>query len=206
MKCEMCNHALDVSLADIEKCEKYAKSRYGKLLCESCAGKIKRCDAIILPREGEMRILNLTQRRATPEQIAAGVVEPDEENKKLIQSLLTFEKLPDREEIYKHARLLAILARKLGFHHAMIGGASYLMHHLEKTLAGRGIQSLYAFSKRETVEETLPDGSVQKTQVFRHTGFVIDVWWKDSCAKWWYDWNDEFAIPLEEWIEEAGKR
>jgi len=153
-----------------------------------------------------MRILNLTQHRATPEQNAAGVVEPDEENKKLIQSLLTFEKPPDREEIYKHARLLAILARKLGFHHAMIDGAPYLMHHLEKTLAGRGIQSLYAFSKREVVEETLPDGSVQKTRVFRHTGFVVGVWWRDTSSCAWREWNDEFAYPLEEWTEEAGKR
>ena len=32
---------------------------------------------------------------------------------------------------------------------------------------------IYAFSVRESVEETLPDGTVHKTACFRHKGFVV---------------------------------
>ena len=46
------------------------------------------------------------------------------------------------------------------------------MPPLEKALRGLGIRPLYAFSVRESVEETLPDGSVRKVAVFRHKGFV----------------------------------
>ena len=35
-----------------------------------------------------------------------------------------------------------------------------------------GIKPLYAFSVRESVESTEPDGSVIKRNVFRHMGFV----------------------------------
>ena len=83
-----------------------------------------------------MKILNLTQHKATPEQITAGVIEPAEEDKQMIQKLLTFKDLPTPEEIYEK------------------------------------VKPLYAFSKREVVEEQLPDGSVRKTQVFKHLGFV----------------------------------
>ncbi len=39
-------------------------------------------------------------------------------------------------------------------------------------LAYRGITPLYAFTRRESVEEVLPDGSTRKTAVFRHAGFI----------------------------------
>ena len=32
---------------------------------------------------------------------------------------------------------------------------------------------LYAFSRRESVEEWQPDGSVRKINIFRHDGFVL---------------------------------
>jgi len=122
-----------------------------------------------------MKILNLTQHAPTPEQVAAGVVEP-EEGKKKIQRLLTFEDLPTAEEIQERAEALArvaeVLTKEYGHDSVMIGGAPYLMSALEKALKERGIKPLYAFSKREVVEETLPDGSVKKTQVFKHQGFV----------------------------------
>lgn len=34
------------------------------------------------------------------------------------------------------------------------------------------MQAGYAFSRRESVETQLPDGSVKKSSVFRHIGFV----------------------------------
>lgn len=123
-----------------------------------------------------MKILNLTQHFTTPEQVSAGVVEPAEEDKQMIQKLLTFEDLPTSGGIQKRAEALArvaeILTKEYSHDAVMVGGAPYLMSALEKALKERGIKPLYAFSRREVVEEQLPDGTVKKTQVFKHLGFV----------------------------------
>lgn len=115
-------------------------------------------------------ILNLTQHNSTAEQAAEGVFEP--KNKKEVQDLLTFETLPEREEIRARAEALANIAEEEGASAAMVGGAPYLMGALECALKKRGIQPLYAFSVRESVEETLPTGEVIKKNVFKHLGFV----------------------------------
>ena len=54
----------------------------------------------------------------------------------------------------------------------MIGGAPYLMSALENALMAVGIKPLYSFSERVSMEETIADGTVRKTNVFRHVGFV----------------------------------
>lgn len=46
---------------------------------------------------------------------------------------------------------------------------------LAEALRKRGFEPLFAFSRRESVEETMPDGSVRKTTVFRHVSFVPAV-------------------------------
>lgn len=46
------------------------------------------------------------------------------------------------------------------------------MAPLETELSARRIEPVYAFSTRESVEQTQADGSVRKVNVFRHTGFV----------------------------------
>jgi hypothetical protein len=129
-------------------------------------------------------ILNLTQHAPTPEQVAAGVVEPKPEVKAAIVAALTFDSLPSREEIGARAADLAEIACRYDIADtdddigeefpgaAMIGGAPYLMAALERELSARGVRPLYAFSTRESVEQTQPDGSVRKINVFRHIGFV----------------------------------
>ncbi|MHC1597434.1 MAG: hypothetical protein ACXQT3_03860 [Methermicoccaceae archaeon] len=120
-----------------------------------------------------VEILNLTQHRPTPAQVEQGVVEhPSAEVREKIKELLTFEELPTPELVRARARALAEIAADTGAEAAMIGGAPYLMPPLEQELRKRGIKPLYAFSRRESVEEVQPDGSVRKTQVFRHLGFV----------------------------------
>lgn len=113
-------------------------------------------------------ILNVTQHPASPEQREAGVVDAPY----TLAGALTFEELPTRDEIETRAIWLADLARDEGAEAAMIGGAPYLMPALERTLRERGITPLYAFSLRESVEQTQPDGSVRKVNVFRHAGFI----------------------------------
>lgn len=112
-------------------------------------------------------IINLTQHAGTPEQ---GVTEP--KNKGLVQSLLTFDALPDASEIRNRAEALASIAAESGASRAMIGGAPYLMSALESALMSCGIKPLYAFSVRESIDQTQPDGSIRKVAVFRHKGWV----------------------------------
>ena len=117
-----------------------------------------------------MQIINLTQHQATAEQLAAGVVEP--EDKARIAELLTFNNLPTQQQIETRASVLAWEAKKSGIKSAMIGGAPFLMEPLERHLAYAGVKSLYAFSVRESAEEVQADGTVKKVNVFRHAGFV----------------------------------
>jgi hypothetical protein len=119
-----------------------------------------------------MMILNLTQHAATLDQVAAGVVDPDPTTKAGICGLLTFLVAPDQEELEGRANALAELAARAGAWTAMIGGAGYLMPPLERALDARGIEPVHAFSRRESVETVGADGSVTKTQVFRHAGWV----------------------------------
>lgn len=119
-----------------------------------------------------MLIVNLTQHLATPEQKLAGVEDLPASYRKDLLDLITFEHLPTRAEINRRAVEVAYLARHFGAEYALIGGAPFFMSALEDSLKRAGIRPLYAFSRRESVEETLPDGSVKKVQVFRHAGFI----------------------------------
>ena len=113
-------------------------------------------------------MINLTQHVASPEQIANGVVEP--EDKAAVQALLTFDTIPNAKDLQERAKKLAEIAK--GYSSAMIGGAPYLMAPLEKALRASYTQTYYAFSRRESVEEIKEDGTVVKKTVFRHVGFV----------------------------------
>lgn len=140
-----------------------------------------------------MTIINLTQHNATSEQVAVGVIEvnkrmeqlladvpnygtsPTEEGEKMkerLLSLLNFSNIPTKEELEDRAEAIALIASDCEVESAMIGGASYLMPHLEKALKERGIKPLYSFTQRESVERTLPNGEVQKTSIFKHIGWV----------------------------------
>lgn len=117
-----------------------------------------------------MKIVNLTQHQASAEQIEAGVFNLREGS--ILKEALTFNELPTMEAIENRAKLLTGLALESGATHAMIGGAPYLMSALEKELKGKGIQPLYSFTERVSVETTNPDGSITKTSTFKHKGWV----------------------------------
>ena len=127
-------------------------------------------------------IINLTQHTATPEQQHAGVADLVGDELAALKDALTFDAVPSIEEIENRAKYIAELAyhkwlREDVEHHpfyieAMIGGAPFLMASLEAALLSRGINPIYAFSRRESVSQTQPDGGVRKVNVFRHVGFV----------------------------------
>jgi hypothetical protein len=128
-------------------------------------------------------ILNLTQHVTTPEQEAQLVVAP-RMTKEKIRELLTFEEIPSKEEIEARANKLAEIAvseasmyagdtdNEVWITRVMIGGAPFFMGALEKAIRECGFTPVYAFSKRESVDQPQPDGSVKKIAVFRHCGFV----------------------------------
>jgi hypothetical protein len=132
-----------------------------------------------------MIILNLTQHPATQEQLAAGVVDLTGENLARLKELLTFDSLANCGNRNKRADQIAALVARVFLPgdpeslqldgtaiHCMIGGAPYLMAPLEAALIYNMRVPVYAFSVRESVEETQPDATVRKVNVFRHAGFV----------------------------------
>jgi len=123
-------------------------------------------------------MINLTQHPAAPGQ---GVTDLTGEELKALKLALTFDVRPTTEEVEERADFIAELAykhRRLTLNEAgtafiaMIGGAPYLMAPLERALRARGIEPVYSFSTRVSAEETQPDGSIRKVNVFRHAGFI----------------------------------
>jgi hypothetical protein len=113
-------------------------------------------------------MINLTQHNPTPDQIAAGVVTPH--NADAIRWLLTFEVPPSRETLFATAKAMAWAA---------IERSAYIDwdeddwdEDVEIALRAQGFTPYYAFSVRDSVDQTQPDGSVQKVAVFRHIGFI----------------------------------
>lgn len=118
-------------------------------------------------------ILNLTVHSATIEQIDAGVIEPN--SKKEIISLLTFDELPNKNEIILRAtKLIQIIEEEKNhnnFDSVMLGGAPFLMSILEVLLKTKNFKPLYSFTKR-VANESIIDGVIHKNSIFKHCGFV----------------------------------
>ena len=127
-----------------------------------------------ITEEKAMTIVNLTQHNATNDQIDAGVFNVDYDHNELdyLRSLLTFDSIPTIEDMQQRADEIAKIALRTNAKKAMIGGAPFFMGYLETALKSVGIQPLYAFSQRVSVETTAEDGAVTKQNVFKHMGFV----------------------------------
>lgn len=127
-----------------------------------------------ITEEKDMTIVNLTQHNATNDQIDAGVFNVDYDHNELdyLRSLLTFDSIPAIEDMQQRADEIAKIALRTNAKKAMIGGAPFFMGYLETALKSVGIQPLYAFSQRVSVETTAEDGTVTKQNVFKHMGFV----------------------------------
>lgn len=127
-------------------------------------------NAFTMPLEPNTSILNLTQHKATPDQVSAGVIEP--KDKAEVQRYLTFDSIESEGAIRRRATALADIALENNCKVAMIGGAPYLMAILEEELNKVGINPVYAYSERNVVSETLQDGSTKNNIVFEHKGFI----------------------------------
>lgn len=124
------------------------------------------------------KIINLTQHAFSVEQIQSitdeglEIVQPSTEDLDAIKRLITFDSLADCEKLRGRARVIANICESYGAKHAMIGGAPFFMGVLEDTLKETGVIPRYAFSTRRVVEKTQEDGTVVKTSVFVHEGWV----------------------------------
>jgi hypothetical protein len=117
------------------------------------------------------KILNLTQHPATPAQVVAGVVEPND--KAEVIRLLTFYEIPTATDVYSRAGQLAAIAAEGCYVEAMIGGAPYLMPALSSCLSRVGVKALFSFTERKSAEVVVDvGGRVTKSSVFEHIGFV----------------------------------
>ena len=122
--------------------------------------------------------INLTQHELTPEQREFIDIECHTDRQK-VKDLLTFTKLPTKEEIYYRALDLAAIVENIvdqdehvDLFLVLIGGAPYLMKPLIEELKKIGVTPVFSYTDRVSVETMQPDGSVVKTQVFKHLGFV----------------------------------
>jgi len=98
-------------------------------------------DSIESSKKNSEKILNLTQHPATLEQIAAGVIEP--EDKDLVKNSLEFKTIPTKTDMVWRAMDLVNLVKKSGCTKVMIGGAPFFMYTLETFLIDNGIQPMY---------------------------------------------------------------
>jgi len=119
-------------------------------------------------------ILNLTQHVASTEQTGdyVPVVDLAPEERAILVDVLTFDGIPKDGELAARAEALVSMAISHGAVEVMIGGAPWFMSTLEKALDRANILYCYSFSKRESVDTVLPDGTVKKTSAFRHAGWV----------------------------------
>lgn len=121
-------------------------------------------------------IVNLTQHAASADQLAAGVVDLSPGDRALVAGWLTFGECPAADDIGWRAECIADVAdpgdAPAPPHAAMIGGAPWLMGPLAAALRSKGIAPVFAFSARESVDVAQPDGSIHKTAIFRHRGWV----------------------------------
>ena len=102
-----------------------------------------------------------------------GVIEPSSEQKERIKELLTFNQLPNSSILGARARNLAKMAVEADVNAALLAGPGWFTRAQEMALLARNIEPIYAFSKREVVEEVQEgSGEVRKLSVFHHLGFV----------------------------------
>lgn len=119
-----------------------------------------------------MTILNLTQHRATPDQIEAGVIDLKEVDRAIFSDIITFKKLPNRLQIAAAVSMAVSLCARYYAEKAMIGGAPFLIEPMVTGLKKSSIQPVFAFSKRVSKEVVKDDGTVEKVSVFKHEGFM----------------------------------
>lgn len=93
------------------------------------------------------------------------------------------------EDVAKIAVEVANWANSVPASAALVQGESGLVYSLVSLLMSMGIKCYHATTRREAVERQRPDGSVEKTSVFRHVRYREYVAVVESGDN---DYNEEF--------------
>ncbi len=120
-----------------------------------------------------MKLLNCTNHTTTAKQTAMGIVDPSQEDMTLLHKAITYDTIPTAEEIKGTCKVLLDLVKKYECDGALIGGALFLIGEEERTLFEHNYCTAYAFTKRISKEEVLPDGSVRKTSIFDSSDTIV---------------------------------
>jgi hypothetical protein len=116
------------------------------------------------------RMLNLTQHLCTKIQKEQGVIEPAD--KEYIKGLITFEDIPEIEDLRSRANKLVDVCRQEQVKFALVAGAPFWLIVLEFYLRLHGITPLHSFSKRIAYDHKNDDGTVQSIKTFVHAGWI----------------------------------
>lgn len=127
-----------------------------------------------------MKIINLTQHKATQDQVDAGVIDLTGATLDHLKNLITFHQIPETGEMRTRAKAIVAMTKAVAkdLHidpdgiMVMVGGAPYFMPTLQQELDCSGIEALYSFTERVVVEKPGVDGKVEKTSEFKHVGWV----------------------------------
>lgn len=137
-------------------------------------------EAVDVLERGGIHILNLTQHQCTIDQLDYMVGEISIDRKE-VSDLLTIKEFPTfstvAEKALGLAELAATAANEAGVEPTnilvSIGGLPYLMAPLVEELKKRGFTPVYSFTQRVSVDIDNGDGSVTKTNVFKHEGWYM---------------------------------
>lgn len=83
--------------------------------------------------------------------------------------------LTDPALIRNRVAELVQLVKDEGAFSVMLGGAPFFMGPLANALTEAGVEVVFSFTDRVSVDVTNPDGTVTKTSTFKHLGFVQHV-------------------------------
>jgi len=125
---------------------------------------------------GGQSILNLTQFPATPEQVAAGVVDPGEETRIEIYRNSTFTSLPSPALLQSRARnIVDIATRSISVFtqfspYVMINPPPYLVKDLTVCLKDHDLVPVFPFSIWERTGERGENG--RRPKLWHHAGFI----------------------------------
>jgi len=120
-----------------------------------------------------MKILNLTQHKATKEQRDAGVIDytdardefllmkekagenissREKDIPETLDDLLTFDNPPSRGDINERVMLISWIPYELGYKSALIFAPQFMIAALESALKARGVKPLHMFDDNRFVE------------------------------------------------------
>lgn len=136
--------------------------------------------AVEVLEKGGIYLLNLTQHQSTKDQVdyMVGEIEID---RKEVSDLLTVKEFPTFSAVAGKAlglaELAVLAADEAGIEPTnvlvSVGGLPYLMSPLVEELKERGFTPVYSFTQRVSVDKDNGDGTVTKTNIFKHEGWYM---------------------------------